>query len=283
MTTLTEGLIFSIMVLGVFISYKILDFPDLTVDGSFVLGGAILSRSLSLGLSPLAGMLLSMIAGSIAGLITGIIHTKFKVTNLLSGILVMIGLYSINLRIIGSSNIALFNKRLFLSGDYLLLKVIIVSVLAKLILDLFFMSKLGYMIKLVGVNPLLIENLGLNPMGYKILGLCISNGLVALAGSLMSQYQGYVDINMGTGILVMGLASIILGEALMKYTPMKYLTTAAILGSLAYRLALITTLNLGFNPSDLKLITSVILLAILIANNSGGLISSNRRSNHARI
>ncbi len=277
LATMIEGLIFSIMVLGVYISYKILDFPDLTVDGSFVLGAAIFTRCLMSGMPIGVGMGLAIVGGCIAGYITAFIHTRFNITNLLSGILVMIGLYSVNLRILGRANVNLFTvDHLFSSGN-LLLKALCIVIAVKLILDIFFKTQIGYLIRLVGDNPSLIENFGLNPTRYKRLGLVISNGLVAMAGALLSQYQGYADINMGTGMLIMGLAAIILGEALCSKTLPVMLSTAAIIGSIVYRYALAFTLKLGFAPSDLKLITSVILLSILIANSGNRKKSSKNQ------
>lgn len=264
--SMTEGLVFAIMVLGVYISYKILDFPDLTVDGSFVLGAAVVSRALTSGMPVTISLLLSIIAGGLAGLCTGYIHTRFKITNLLSGILVMIGLYSINLRILGRANVNLFTvDHLFSSGNSTI-KVLLLILGVKVVLDLFFKTKFGYLIRLVGDNPNLIESFGLDPHRYKRYGLILSNALVAFAGGILAQYQGYVDINMGTGMLVMGLASIILGEAICSRTLPVMLSTATIIGSVIYRLALALTLKVGFAPGDLKLITALLLLGILISN-----------------
>lgn len=268
--TMIEGLIFSIMVLGVYISYKILDFPDLTVDGSFVLGAAILTRCITSGFPLILGMILAIAGGSLAGYVTGYIHTRFNITNLLSGILVMIGLYSVNLRILGRANVNLFTVEHLFSGGNHLLKAFLAVIFVKLILDVFFKTQIGYLIRLVGDNPNLIESFGLNPTRYKRLGLVISNGLVAMSGALLAQYQGYADVNMGTGMLVMGLAAIILGEAVCSKTLPVMLSTAAVLGSIIYRYALSFTLKMGFAPSDLKLITAVILLSILIANEGTG-------------
>ncbi len=264
--TMTEGLIFAIMVLGVYISYKILDFPDLTVDGSFVLGAAVVTRGLTSGLPLSISMMVAFIAGGAAGYLTGFIHTRFNITNLLSGILVMIGLYSVNLRILGRANVNLFTvDHLFSSGNSVI-KVIVLIVCVKLLLDLFFKTRFGYMIRLVGDNPNLIEGFGLNPKSYKIYGLVLANGLVAFAGGILAQYQGYADINMGTGMLVMGLASIILGEAICRRGFSVMLSTAAVIGSVVYRLALALTLKIGFAPGDLKLITAFLLLSILVMN-----------------
>lgn len=269
LSTFIEGLIFAIMVLGVYISYKILDFPDLTVDGSFVLGAAIFTRCITEGLPLSLCMLLAVSGGSLAGFATGYIHTKFNITNLLSGILVMIGLYSINLRILGRANVNLFTVDHLFSKDNHLFIALGFVIIVKVLLDLFFKTQIGYLIRLVGDNPNLIESFGLNPITYKRLGLVISNGLVALSGALLAQYQSYADINMGTGMLVMGLAAIILGEALCVKTLSLMLSTAAVIGSVVYRYALAFTLKLGFAPGDLKLITALVLLSILIANEKG--------------
>ncbi len=265
-STITEGLIFSIMVLGIYISYKILDFPDLTVDGSFALGAAVISSSLISGIPLGISLILTVLAGSLAGLCTGYIHTKFEITNLLSGILVMIGLYSINLRIMGRANVNLFSvDHLFSSGnEFYIILCIVLGI--KLIIDFFFKTKMGFIVKLVGDNPNLIGTLGLDAKKYKIIGLMISNSLVALSGGLLAQYQGFADISMGTGMLVIGLASIILGETIFRKFSMVKLTTAAIVGSMVYRYVLALSLKLGFAPSDLKLLTAVILLSILVLN-----------------
>ncbi len=264
-STVVEGLIFSVMVLGIYISYKILDFPDLTVDSSFTLGAAVFSASLLGGLPISISMVLTLLAGAGAGFITGYIHTKFDITNLLSGILVMIGLYSINLRIMGRANINLFSvEHIFSNGNELLVSIIIA--VCKILLDTFFKTKLGFLVRLIGDNENLIETLGCDGKKYKILGLMIANSLVAFSGGLLAQYQGFADINMGTGMLVIGLASIILGETIFKKLSFVKLTSAAIVGSVAYRYVLALSIRLGFTASDLKLITAVILLSILVIN-----------------
>lgn len=268
-STIVEGLVFAVMVLGVYISYKILDFPDLTVDGSFTLGAAVFSTSLLNGLPVSISIVLTIGAGSIAGFVTGYIHTKFEITNLLSGIIVMIGLYSINLRIMGRANVNLFTvEHIFSSGNELL-TIAIIIVVVKFALDVFFKTQLGFLIRLVGDNINLIETLGCDSRKYKILGLMLANALVAFSGGLLAQYQGFADINMGTGMLVMGLASIILGETIFKKLSFVQLSTAAIVGSIAYRSTLALSIRLGFAASDLKLITSVILLSILVINKRG--------------
>ncbi len=269
LSIIIEGLVFATMVLGIYISYRVLDFPDLTTDGSFVLGAAVLSTALTNHVPVLLAIVLASMAGACAGMVTGIIHTRFNITNLLSGILVMIGLYSVNLRVMGKSNVHLFKvDHLFSTGNDLITILVVVGI-AKVVLDLFFKTKLGFAVKLIGDNEDLLGTLGLDKHAYKVLGLMIANGLVALSGALLAQYQGFADINMGTGMLVVGLASIIIGEALLKPLRMVKLTTAAILGSIVYRMVLSYALKLGLAPSDLKLLTSLALLGILIVHSKG--------------
>lgn len=261
---LEQGLIFGIMALGVYISYKILDFPDLSVDGSFPLGAAVTAASLTSGMSPAIACVLSLLAGAMAGGITGVLHVKLKITNLLSGIIVMTGLYSVNLRIMGKANIPLFNNKTIFSGSNNTLIVILIFVLVmKYILDFFLDTKIGFLLKATGDNPKLITSLGIDKGMIKILGLAISNALVALSGSIMAQYQSFSDVGMGSGIVVMGLASIILGEALFKKLSWVKLTTVAVLGAILYKLSIGVALKLGLEPTDLKLITSVIVVCAL--------------------
>lgn len=261
---LEQGLIFGIMALGVYISYKILDFPDLSVDGSFPLGAAVTASALTSGTSPAIACVLSLLAGAAAGCITGILHVKLKITNLLSGIIVMTGLYSVNLRIMGKANIPLFNKQTIFTGSNNTLIVILIFVLlTKYILDFFLDTKMGFLLKATGDNPKLITSLGIDKGKIKILGLAISNALVALSGSIMAQYQSFSDVGMGSGIVVMGLAAIILGEALFKKVSVLKLTTVAVFGAILYKLSVGVALKLGLEPTDLKLITSIIVVCAL--------------------
>ncbi|WP_097025978.1 ABC transporter permease [Clostridium peptidivorans] len=261
---LEQGLIFGIMALGVYISYKILDFPDLSVDGSFPLGAAVTATALTSGISPAIACMLSLLAGAIAGSITGILHVKLKITNLLSGIIVMTGLYSVNLRIMGKANIPLFNKQtIFTDSNNTLTVILIFVLLTKYILDFFLDTKIGFLLKATGDNPKLITSLGIDKGKIKILGLAISNALVALSGSIMAQYQSFSDVGMGSGIVVMGLAAIILGEALFKKVSALKLTTVAVLGAILYKSSIGVALKLGLEPTDLKLITSLIVVCAL--------------------
>ncbi len=265
--TLEQSLIFAFMVLGLYISYKILDFPDLTVDGSFPLGASVVAFSLVNGVDPIIAMILACIAGSLAGLITGYIHVKYNISNLLSGIIVMTGLYSINLRIMGRSNIPLFNiNTMFTSGNSLL-KIIVLLIVVKLILDFILKTKFGFALRALGDNEVLLISLGINEKNIKIIGLMVANSLVAFSGGVLAQYQGFSDVGMGTGTIITGLASIIIGESIFKETKFINMTLLVILGSVIYKFIISITLTMGMNPGDLKLITSIIVIAIMGSKN----------------
>ncbi|WP_454052400.1 ABC transporter permease [Clostridium sp. Marseille-Q7071] len=265
---LEQGLIFSIMAIGVYITYRILDFPDLSVEGTFPLGAATAAVCLMNGINPFIACLLAFISGSIGGIITGLLHVKLKITNLLSGILVMIALYSINLRIMGKSNIPLFGKdTIFTAVSNPIIIIAIFALASKIILDLFLKTKLGFILKATGDNEQLVTSLGVNKNMIKIVGLMISNGLVALSGAIMAQYQGFADVGMGTGIVVMGLAAVIIGESILKKVNIVKGTTMAILGSVIYKAIIAIALELGFQPTDLKLVTVIIVVIALSLNN----------------
>lgn len=264
---LEQGLLFGVMVLGVYITYKILDFPDLSVDGSFPLGAAVTAALLVMDVNPFIATLISLMVGMIAGGVTGYLHVKFKITNLLSGILVMIGLYSVNLRIMGKANVPLFNKAtIFSSGVKPIFIIFVFAIFVKIVLDIFLKTKFGFIIKATGDNPQLVTSLGIDIGRIKIIALMVSNGLVALSGSLVAQYQRFSDVGMGTGIIVMGLASIIFGEAIFKRIPLIIPTTMALFGSILYKTSTAFALKLGFPPTDLKLITAVIVVTALAIN-----------------
>lgn len=269
--SIEQGLIYGILVLGVYITYKILDFPDLSVDGSFPLGGAVAATLIISGVNPFLATLIAIVAGMLAGFVTGFLHVKLKITNLLSGILVMIGLYSINLRVMGKANIPLFNEStVFSSGLPVLLMIAVFAIAMKIIMDLFLKTKLGFLIKATGDNPQLVTSLGMD-IGYtKIISLMLANGLVALSGALVAQYQGFADITMGTGRIVMGLASVIIGIAIFKRLSFMAATTMVLIGSILYNFAIGFALLLGLPPTDLKLITSIIVIVALAINNKKG-------------
>lgn len=276
--TLEQGFIFAIMVIGVYITYKILDFPDLSVDGTFALGAAVTASALMKDVNPIFTLILSFIVGLMAGAITGILHVKLKITNLLSGILVMIGLYSINLRIMGKANTPLFGKStIFSSSIAPIVIVAFIALLTKLALDLFLKSKMGFILRATGDNPQMVTSLGVDIGTIKIVGLMISNAFVALSGSIMAQYQKFSDVGMGTGIIVMGLASVILGECIFKKSSIITGTTMAILGSIIYKACVSLSLKLGFPPTDLKLITCLIVIAALSLNSKNFNLSFKKK------
>ena len=268
LTVLEQGLIFGILALGVYLTYKVLDFADLSVEGTFPLGAAITAFLLTQDVTPLLAVLISFLGGMLAGAVTGILHVKLKITNLLSGILVMSGLYSINLRIMGKANIPLFNEERIFSGAIpILLTIVIIVVCVKIIVDLFLKTKFGFMIKATGDNPQLVTTLGVNLGWVKIVCLMVSNGLVALAGSLSAQYQGFADVGMGTGTIVIGLAAVIFGEAIFKKARWILPTTMAIIGAILYQGCTAIALQLGFPATDLKLLSALIVTLALALNN----------------
>ena len=298
-----EGLVYAIMALGVYITYKILDFPDLSVDGTFPLGAALTAIGIADGLpfigtvDPALALLLSFGAGALAGCVTGLIHVKLKVRDLLSGIIVMTALYSINLRIAGRSNLPIFSKDTifsnpFLTGTvpealspYVVTIILFVIVLAcKLLLDAYLKTRSGYLLRAVGDNDVLVTSLAKDKGMVKIVGLAIANGFAALAGSVYCQQKGFFDISIGTGTIVIGLANVIIGTQLFKRFGFVKSTTAVIIGSIIYKacvsLALLLNdihVNLGVirftisvTASDLKLITAILFLIILVLSSSRG-------------
>ena len=262
--TIEQSLIFAIMVLGVYISFRILNFPDMTVDGTFPLGAAISAKLLTLGVNPYLTLLVALIAGAAAGAITGLIHVKLKVKDLLAGILVMTALYSVNLRVMGKSNIPLFEEDNIFNTEYsMMITIVVLILISKFILDYLLKTKFGFALKALGDNENLIVSLGLNEEKYKIYGLMIANAFVAFSGAILAQYQGFADVGMGTGIIVIGLASIIIGDTLFGKRRRLAGTTIVIIGSILYRGVIAVTLSMGMDASDLKLITSVIVIVIL--------------------
>ncbi|MBF8982819.1 ABC transporter permease [Lutibacter sp. B2] len=264
---LEQGFMFGVMVLGVYITYKILDFPDLSVEGSFPLGASVVASCLVAGMNPFLATFIAFVVGMMAGGITGYLHVKLKITNLLSGILVMIGLYSINLRIMGKANIPLFaQKTVFSNPMHPIFMILIFSLCMKFALDFLLNTKFGFLIKATGDNPQLVTSLGIDIGVTKIIALMLSNGLVALSGAMVAQYQRFADVGMGSGIIVMGLASIIFGEAIFKRVSLVKATTMALGGSILYKIVTGFALKLGFPPTDLKLITAVIVVLALGLN-----------------
>lgn len=277
---LEEGLVYAIMALGVYITYKILDFPDLSVDGTFPLGGALTAVLVLAGVSPLTALLLAFVAGALAGCITGIIHVKLKVRDLLSGIIVMTALYSVNLRLAGKSNVPFFNNDTIFENPFInkvipqgLSDVSVIVILAvivlivKVLLDLYLKTRSGYLLRAVGDNETLVTSLAKDKGTVKILGLAIANGLAALAGSVYCQQKGFFEISMGTGTIVIGLANVIIGTKLLKRFGAIKATTAVIIGSIVYKACVSIAIFFGMEASDLKIITSALFLGILVISN----------------
>ena len=264
---LQQSFIFSIMVMGVYITYRILNFPDLSADGSFTLGASISSALIIKGVNPYISLVIAMLAGSIAGAITGFLNVKLKIKDILSGILVMVGLYSINLRVMGVSNLSLFNYGTIFSNKDSMIINLVILVLCAVLFTLFFKTKLGYVMKGTGDNENMIISLGLDTGKIKILALSISNGMIALSGGILAQYQGFSDINMGTGTVVMGLASIVLAYSIFRNIPFLNASVLCIIGTFLYRTSIALSLKLGFNPSDLKLISAIIVIIALTFGN----------------
>ena len=272
-----QGFIYAVMALGVYITYKILDFPDLSVDSTFPLGAAITTVLLMIGFNPVLSLILSTAAGAAAGALTGIIHVKFRVRDLLSGIIMMTGLYTINLRITGgSANVPLFNYHTIFNNDFInklcpealepyktLIIIALIMLIAKLLLDLYLKTKSGFLLRAVGDNEKIVTSLAKDSGFVKIVGLSIANGLVALAGSVMCQQQRFFEISMGTGTIVIGLASVIIGTNIFKGNLLKA-TTAVIIGSVIYKACVAAAIEIGLDSQDLKLITAILFLVILI-------------------
>lgn len=264
-----EGLLFSIVSMGVYITYKILDFPDLSVDGTYPLGAAITAILLINGVNPWLAIIISAVGGAIAGGITAFLHVKLKISNLMSGILVMIALYSVNLRIMGRSNTQLFSTNTIFKNANLksIFIIIIMVVICKIIIDTFLKTKRGFLLIAVGDNEQVVSSLGINKNGVKVLGLMISNGLVGMAGAIQAQKYGYADVTMGQGIVVMGLATVVIGITIFGKLSLLKCTTLSILGAIIYKVAIAIALKINFNPNDLKLITAIIVIIALASNN----------------
>jgi putative tryptophan/tyrosine transport system permease protein len=286
----TIGLILALLALGIFISFRIFEFPDITAEGSFTFGAATASSLIVAGVNPLLACLAAFVAGMVAGASTGIIHTRFKINPLLAGILVMTALYSVNLHIMGKSNIPLLNERtLFtwvenmsvsISGPdakimligwevsvkdlWLMLFCFITIVIFCMILWWFFRTNVGTAMRATGDNAQMIRALGVNTKMLIIIGIALSNGFIALAGAMLAQYQGFADVQMGVGMMVWGLASVIIGEAIINDNSLGFIITGAVVGSVLFRLLVAIALRWGLNPNDLKIITALFVFIALI-------------------
>ena len=275
-TILEQGLIYGILALGVYITYKILDFPDLTVDGSFPLGAALTATMITNGVNPYLTLPASFLIGAAAGVCTGLIHVKFKVRDLLSGIIMMTALWTINLRLAGTANVPIFGEdsifeNSFTNGIFqgslgtykILIIVLVITVVSKVLLDLYLKTKSGFLLRAAGDNDVLVTSLAKDQGNVNILGLAIANGLVSLAGCIFCQEQKVFEISSGTGAIVIGLASVIIGTSLFKKLTFMKATTAVLIGSVIYKACVAAALKF-FEPRDMKLITAVLFLIILI-------------------
>jgi putative ABC transport system permease protein len=270
-----EGLVFGLVAAGVYLTLRVLAFPDLTVDGSYTLGGAAAAVLITNGSSPLLAIPAAFGAGLCAGLITGVLHTKLRLPALLAGILTMVGLYSVNLRIMGGANISLLRKvTIFDNFAQLLgfrmrkieLSIIVVlgiGMIVFFILNWFLHTEMGLALRATGDNERMVRGLGSDTDKNVLLGLAISNGLVALAGSIVAQAQGFADAGMGIGMIVMGLASVIMGETLFRPRGVGGVLLAVIGGAFVYRLIITIALRVGMAPGDLKLVTAVLVIGAM--------------------
>lgn len=270
--TVAQGLMWALMALGVYITFRVLDIADLSVEGSFPLGAAVAATALVSGYGVTAAFLLAAVAGALAGIVTGILTTKLKIPPLLAGILTMIGLYSVNLHVMGKANVALlrvdtvfsYAAGMGLTSDMAMMAVGLVGVmLVGVILYWFFGTELGTAIRATGCNSQMARAQGVNTNSMIVLGLLISNALVALSGALVCQANGFADVGMGTGTIVIGLASVIIGEVLFGTLSFKNCLISVILGSIVYRLVIAIVLQLGMPPNDLKLFTAILVAIAL--------------------
>ena len=266
---LEQGLLYGVMVLGVYITFRVLDFPDLTVDGSFTLGGAVAARLIMEGYDPWLGTVLALIVGVGAGLVTGLLHTRLRIAPLLAGILMMIALYSINLRIMGGKamlsllrlDIIFTNVAALVPRNYAVLALgLLVAAGAAYLLYIFLLTEVGMALRATGDNEQMIRSMGVNTDSSKVLGLALGNGLVALAGAMVAQYQSYSDVGMGIGMIVVGLASVIMGEVVIGNKTLLRTLMAVLIGSIIYREVIALVMWLGLPTTDLKLFTAILVV-----------------------
>lgn len=278
----TLGIIWAIMALGLYLTYRVLNYADLTVDGSLTLGGAISAVCVAAGMQPILAILIATIGGMLAGSVTGFLHTKFKIPDLLAGILTQFGLYSINLRIMGKANFGLLNQTtLFTQIKDLgvpskwagFIVGIVFAAILICVIYCFFGTEIGCALRATGNNPNMVRAMGSNTKIYIVLGLVVGNGLVAMAGGLLAQYQGYADINMGVGTIVIGLAAIMIGEVLFSKRTYIHRLTGVVIGSIVYRIIIAFVLRISLTSNlivkitadDMKLITAIIVVIALVA------------------
>ena len=262
------GLLYSLVAIGVYITFKVIDFPDLTVDGSFTLGAAVSSSMIFVDYDPYVSTICAFFSGSISGVVTGYLNVRWNILGLLAGILTMTALYSINLRIMGRPNIAIIDYPTIFASWNIILVTLIISILVIIILHRFFISDFGLAVRAIGVNPRVSSAYGINVGFMKIMALAISNAIVALAGSLFAQSQGFADISMGTGTVIVGLASVIIGDAIIHPKRIWIALVSCVVSSILYRIFIGLALNahdIGLEASDLNLITAFIVVLTMVA------------------
>ena len=268
-----QGLTWGIVGIGLFLTFRILDFPDMTVEGTFPMGAAACVAAIYSGASPLVATLIAFVAGMLAGLVTGLLYTKGKIPVLLAGILVMTAAYSVNLRIMGRANLSLFDKPTMLKNHFLeslppyfdsvLLGIVVVAIVTALIVY-FLQTNLGQAFIATGDNPNMARSLGISTDAMQIMGLGVSNGLIGLGGALVAQNNGFADVNMGIGVIVVALASIIIGEVVFGDLTMNQRLIAVTIGSILYRFVILLVLKFGFNANDLNLISAIVLALFMM-------------------
>ena len=279
---LNEGLIYALMALGVYITYTILDFPDLSVDSTFPMGAAGTATLILAGMPPVLTLFIAFGAGALAGTVTGLIHVKLKVRDLLSGIIVMTALYSLNLRITGDkANLPIFSRDTIFDNEFVyglpsplnefstVVILLLIVAAVKILLDLYMKTRSGYLLRAVGDNETLVTSLAKDKGSVKILGLALANGLAALSGAVYCQQKGFFEISVGTGTIVMGLASVIIGTKVFARFGKLKATTAVILGTIVYKACVSAAMAVGFKTLYLKLITSAFFLVILVVSENG--------------
>lgn len=281
-SALSQGLLWSVLAVGVYLSYRFLNISDLTSEGSFTLGAAVCASNIVRGMDPLLSCILALIAGALAGLVTGVLHTKFKMPSLLASILSMTGLYSINLRIMGKANIPLTQSVTLLTKlkgmfgltrdrDGAIYLGLIVVIILIVLLVWFFNTEFGFSVVATGNNDKMIRANGVDSDKTIIAGLMLSNALIALSGSLVAQYNGYADVTMGIGAIVVGLASVIIGEVLFKDKYFAVCLIGVVVGSIIYRLIVTFVVNTNFiSANDMKLFTAIVVAVAIIIANKGG-------------
>ena len=292
---LESGLIYALVALGVYISFRVLDFPDLTADGSFPLGGAVAGVAIIAGVNPWLACIFGMLAGGVAGLVTAWLHVKLGILQLLSSILVMVALYAVNLRIMQAPNLPLlgeptiFGELVTDSNGYWMRCVVIggVVIAAKFFLDWFFSTEMGLAIRATGSNLRMSQAQGIATSRSILLGMAISNGLIALAGAIFVQTQGGADISIGVGTIVIGLAAVIIGETIIPAKKMLWITLSAIVGAILYKFFIQIALSndtlraIGFGPQDVNLVTALLVVIALILPKIKSKILSNRHKHAA--